>query len=254
MPAGFILKKIIATLLMPLPISVVMIVAGLIFLLRNKKRMAVGTLVTAVAWISLLSYEPFASSLLHRLEYAYPPLLKAPQDIKYIYVLGGGHNSDSTLPITSQLDDDAIIRLTEAIRLYHQLQEKPTLIVSGYSGYYSVIPHAQMQNRLAIALGVDPDKIISLPEPMDTQAEAKAAKKLFDNKPFILVTSAFHMARAMRWFKQEGVSPIPAPTHHFTNSEEVPYYGIFSVYALQMSTIFIHENIGILWQKIKSIL
>ena len=251
---AFILKKIIATLLMPLPISVMMIIAGLIFVLRGKKRMAAGTLFAAVAWLSLLSYAPFASSLLHRLESAYSPLLQVPQAMKYIYVLGSGHNSDSTLPITSQLNADAIVRLTEAIRLYHQLKEKPTLIVSGYSGYYSDIPHAKMQNRLAIALGIDPDKIISLPEPMDTQAEARAAKKLLGNTPFILVTSAFHMARAMRWFKQEGISPVPAPTHHLTNSAEVPYYGIFSIHALEMSTIFIHEKIGILWQRIKSIL
>ncbi len=254
MTAGFILKKLIATLLMPLPIGIGLAVLALVFLLKEKRRWAIGTLIAAITWLSLLSYAPIASMLLHRLEYTYPPLLKAPQGIRYIYVLGHGHNSDSTLPITSQLHDDAVIRLTEAIRFYHQLDEKPTIIVSGYSGYYSIVPHAQMQQKLAIALGVDPDKIVTRPKPVDTQEEAIAAKKLLKNQPFILITSAFHMTRAIRWFKQEGLNPIPAPTRHYTNAEEVPYYGIFSVHALKMSTIAIHEFIGMAWQKIKSFL
>ena len=237
--------------MMPLPIGIVLIIIALLFLWRGKRRIATGTLLTAVIWLSLLSYGPFASMLLHRLESAYPPLLQAPKGMKYIYVLGGGHNSDSTLPITSQVDDDAIIRLDEAIRLYHQLDENVTIIVSGYSGYYSRIPHARMQYRLATALGVSPDRMIVIPDPRDTQEEAKAAKKLLKKRPFILVTSAFHMPRAMRWFKREGLRPIPAPAHHLTHSGETAYFEIFSPYALIMSTIFIHEEIGMLWQKIK---
>ena len=254
MTAGFILKKMIAALLMPLPIGILLMILALYFLYRDKRRRAIGTLLAAIVWLTLLSYAPVANALLHRLEFTYPPLLKAPQNIEYIYVLGGGHNSDKTLPLTSQLQDDAIIRLAEAIRLYHQLHEKPKIIVSGYSGYYSIVPHAQMQNRLAVALGIAPDKIITISEPVDTQEEAKAAKKLLQNRPFILVTSAFHMRRAMQWFRLEGLNPVPAPTRHYTNAEEVPYYGIFSVHALKMSTIAIHESIGMVWQKIKSLL
>ena len=254
MTAGFILKKMIATLLMPLPIGILLMALALYFLYRDKRRRAIGTLLTAITWLTLLSYGPVANTLLHPLETIYPPLLQAPKNIKYIYVLGSGHNSDSTLPITSQIGDDGIIRLNEAIRLYYQLDERPKIIVSGFSGYYSTIPHALMQQKLALALGVKSDRIITIPDPVDTQEEAKAAKKLLKNNAFILVTSAYHMARAMQWFKQEGLDPAPAPTRHYTNTQEIPYYQIFSVTALNLSTIAIHESIGMVWQKIKSLL
>ena len=254
MTAGFILKKLIATLLMPLPLGIGLMVLALILLLKRERRWAVGTLAGAIVWLSLFSYAPIANALLHPLESTYPPLLQAPKNIEYIYVLGGGHKSDDTLPLTSQVDDDALIRLDEAIRLYHQLNEKPEIIVSGYSGYYSDIPHAVMQKRLAVALGVDPEKIIMRSEPTDTEEEAAAAKNLIGDRPFILVTSAYHMARAMRWFRKEGLDPLPAPTHHLSSEKEIAWLDIFSPVALMNTTIYFHEKIGMLWQKIKSLL
>ncbi len=251
MDFAFILKKIISWSLMPMPLGMALIIIALLFLIKNKKQKAVGTLITALLWFSIFSYAPFANYLLYQFESSYSPLLQAPQKIKYIYVLGGGHKSDDTLPITSQVNDDALVRLNEAIRLYHQLNKKATIIVSGYSGFNSDISHAEMQKKLAVALGVNPKNITLQPKPMDTQEEAKTAKILLKDKPFILVTSAYHMDRAMRWFRQEGLSPIPAPTHHFTSLEQTNYWDFFSVHALTMSTKVFHETLGILWQKIK---
>ena len=248
---GFILKKVISTLLTPLALGMMLMLLALFFVRKDKMRKASMAITAAFLWFFLLSYAPVGNHLLHKFESAYPPLLQAPTDIQYIYVLGHGHSSDSKLPITSQLYDDAVIRLNEAIRLYQQLGEKAKIIVSGYSGFYSDIPHAVMQQKLAIALGVDPKKIILLPNPRDTQEEAKAAKKLLKNEPFVLITSAFHMERAMLWFKQEGLSPVPAPTRHQTGTDQVAYYGFFSAYALKLSTIAFHEALGVLWQKIK---
>ena len=247
----FILKKIVSWSLMPIPLGMLLILIAILFLVRDKKRKAIGTLTVAFVWFSLLSYTPFANHLLYRFESAYPPLLQAPREIKYIYVLGGGHKSDNALPITSQVYDDAIIRLNEAIRLYYKLHKRATIIVSGYSGFYSNIPHANMQQKLALALGVDPRNIILQPKPRDTQEEAKAAKKLLKNKPFILITSAYHMDRAMRWFRQEGLTPVPAPAHHFTSANQTAYWGFFNAHSLMMSTHAFHEALGVLWQKIK---
>ena len=248
---GFILKKIVSWSLMPIPLGMALILITLFFLVRNKKQKAIGALAAAFVWFSLFSYAPFANYLLHQFESTYPPLLQAPQEVKHIYILGGGHKSDNALPITSQVYDDAIIRLNEAIRLYHQLDEKATIIVSGYSGFYSDIPHANMQQKLAIALGINPENITLRPKPMDTQEEAKAAKELLRDKPFILVTSAFHMDRALRWFRQEGLNPVPAPAHHFTSLNQTAYWGFFNAHAIMMSTHSFHEALGILWQKIK---
>jgi uncharacterized SAM-binding protein YcdF (DUF218 family) len=249
----FILKKIISMFLMPLPLGVALIVLALIFLYRNKLQKAKLTLAVSIVWFFLFSYSPFVNTLLHTLESNHPTLHQAPKEIKYIYVLGGGHTTDESQPITSQVYQSSVVRLNEGIRLYHQLDQKAKIIVSGYSGLYDDTPHALMQEKLALALGVQTEHIILHPKPRDTQEEAIAAKKLLDNEPFILVTSASHMTRAMKFFTQEGLTPIPAPTNHQASIKQLVYTDFFSSHALMKSRIIFHEVLGLVWQKLKGI-
>jgi len=237
--------------LMPLPLGVALIVVALIFLYRHKLQKAKLTLLVSIIWFFLFSYSPFVNTLLHTLESTYPTLHQAPKEIKYIYVLGGGHTTDESQPITSQVNESSVVRLGEGIRLYHQLDQKAKIIVSGYSGLYDNTPHALMQEKLALALGVQKEHIILHPKPRDTQEEAIAAKKLLNNEPFILVTSASHMRRAMKFFAQEGLTPVPAPTNHLASIKQLNYTDFFSSHALMKSRIVFHEVLGLVWQKLK---
>jgi uncharacterized SAM-binding protein YcdF (DUF218 family) len=50
---------------------------------------------------------------------------------------------------------------------------------------------------------------------MNTREEAEQyARKFGNDNQLILVTSASHMKRAMKWFEIQGVSPIAAPTNY----------------------------------------
>ena len=117
--------------LMPLSLGVLLMIIALIFLYLHQIRKAKWILTSSIVWFFLFSYPPFANVLLQRIESNYPTLHNAPKDIKYIYVLGGGHHTDDSLPITSQIVDTSVVRLNEGLRLYHQLNEKASIIVSG---------------------------------------------------------------------------------------------------------------------------
>lgn len=237
--------------LMPLPLGVAFIVLALILLYRNKLQKAKFVLLFTVVWFFLFSYSPFVDLLLAPLESKYTTLHQAPKEVKYIYVLGGGHATDENHPITSQVKESSVVRLNEGIRLYHQLHENATLIVSGYSGLFDPNSHAVMQEKLALSLGVKKEHIIIRPDPRDTQEEAIAAKKLIGNEPFILVTSASHMARAMKFFAHEGLTPLPAPTNHLASLQYPDYTNFFSSHALMKSRILFHEILGMIWSNIK---
>jgi len=249
----FMLKKTVSTFLMPLPLGILLILLGLFFLYKNKILKAKITLTFSIVWLFIFSYPPVANALLYSVESNYPTLHQAPKNVKYIYVLGGGHDTDENLPITSQVNETAVVRLNEGIRLYYQLNEDVIIIVSGYSGLFDPNTHAVMQEKLALALGVKKDHIILRSTPRDTQEEAKAAKKLIGKKPFILVTSASHMPRSMNFFKNEGLNPIPAPTNHLASTQYPEYTKLFSSDALEKSRIVFHEYLGLIWQKIKGI-
>ena len=239
--------------IMPFPLGMLLFILGLIWLFRAKHSRAKTALTLSLVWLFLISYPPLANALLYSYENSYPALHTAPKNIQYIYVLGNSHHTDNTHPITSQVNEVSSVRLNEAIRLYKKLDEQPIIIVSGYSGLYDPTSSAVMQARLALALGVKKEKLHLEPLPKDTQEEAHAAKKYIGDAPFILVTSAAHMRRAMRFFKYEGLAPIPAPTNHLAHINHPHYFTFFDQAALHKTHILWYELIGLLWQKIKGI-
>jgi len=253
MELTFLLKKVITMFIMPFPLGMLLFILGLIFLFRGKLIKAKIALSISLLWLFLISYPPFTNTLLYSYENTYPSLKTAPKNIHYIYVLGHGHHTDNTQPITSQVDEISSVRLNEAIRLYKQLDEKPMIIVSGYSGLYDSTAGAIMQENLALSLGVKKEKLHLEPNPRDTQEEAIAAKKYIGDAPFILVTSASHMQRALRFFKHEGLIPIPAPTNHLAQVKHPHYFSFFDQDAVHKTYIFWYEQVGLLWQKIKGV-
>jgi len=239
--------------IMPFPLGMLLFLLGLILLYKNKIAKAKMVLTISLLWLFLVSYSPFSNALLYSQENIYPTLKIAPKEIQYIYVLGNGHHTDETHPITSQVNEVSTVRLGEAIRLYKQLDEKPTIIVSGYSGLNDPTPGAIMQERLALSLGIRKENIHIEPTPKDTQEEAIAAKKYIGDAPFILVTSASHMLRALNFFEHEGLHPIPAPTNHLATIKYPHYASFFDQNALHKMHLYWYEKIGLLWQKIKGI-
>jgi len=238
---------------MPFPLGMLLFILGLVWLFRGKHSKAKTALSLSLVWLFFISYPPLANALLYSYENSYTALHTAPKKIQYIYVLGNGHHTDNAHPITSQVNEVSSVRLNEAIRLYRQLGEKPTIIVSGYSGLYDPTFGAVMQERLALALGVPKEKLHLEPLAKDTQEEAEAAKKYIGNAPFILVTSASHMKRAIRFFNYEELTPIPAPTNHLAQIKHPHYFTFFDQGALHKTHILWYELVGLLWQKIKGI-
>jgi len=238
---------------MPFSIGIILLGLGYLKMKRGRSSASKALMLTGILWLILFSYDPLANLMLYPLEQRYPAMLKPPLSIRYIYVLGGGHHTDQSLPITSQIDAESIVRLTEGLRLYRQLEGKAKLIVSGYSGLHDPNSHAHMEQRLAVALGIPVEDILLVPKATDTEDEAIAAKRIAGERPLTLVTSAYHMPRAMRWFERKGLHPYPAPTYHLSTLKHPHYLGILSVDALRKSTICFHELIGMLWQELKGI-
>ena len=62
-----------------------------------------------------------------------------------------------------------------------------------------------------------------------------------------LVTHAWHMPRATREFEQAGFKVIPAATAYTTRYKTDIFAFIPTAGALQKSSLFFHEVIGIIW-------
>lgn len=244
----FFIKKIVSAFLMPLPIGLILLFIGVFFLLFNSYKKGRFFVIISFVWLALFSNAYISNSLLYPLEQNHKALLTIPK-VNYVLVLGGGHKTNNNLSITSQVNTISVNRLAEGIRIYKKL-ENAKLIVSGYSGLNDKTPHAFMQKKLAISLGVKKEDILTMPNPKDTAQEALAVKEIVKNKKFILVTSASHMTRAMLLFKKQNLKVIAAPTGHLFDKKFLK----FNAKNLYKSKIAFHEYLGIVWGKIKGII
>ena len=132
--------------------------------------------------------------------------------IKYIVVLAGGFQFDPELPPISQLGEDTMFRLAEGVRLYRKAPGA-RLIVSG-GAQAGRVPEAAAMAQVAEALGVSPQDILVEKVSRDTESEAREVRPMVGEEPFVLVTDAAHMARAMALFRKQGTNPIADPTHY----------------------------------------
>lgn len=227
----FVLKKVISGAIMPLSISLIIIFIGLLFLDKRNLKKAKVFITTGFISIIIISYQPFSHLILSPLEKNYPKVNDIPKDVKHILLLGG----------------DVKNRGWEALRLYNHI-DNAKIITSGYKAHKD-IPEAISTAKLLQSVGIPKDDIIIHPQPKDTKEEAIKIKELLGQKPFFLVTSAYHMTRAMGIFQKEGLNPIASPTNYitqYTNINTIP-----KGKSLLESEIALHEYIGIVWAKIK---
>ncbi len=251
----FALKKLIGSWLMPLPLLLTfLIIAAILYFLTRFRRTGLGLAALSFTLLVLLSSEPVAVRLAATLESQYPSYQQQP--VKYIHVLGNGHTTVDNLPITSQLVPTSLVRSSEGIRLY-RLNPGAKLIFSGFSGG-DENSNAKMNARFAMAMGVPEQDIILLEQPRDTIEEAMGLRQLISEGriqlgPFALVTSATHMPRAMQIFKQQGFTPIAAPTGHVGKESSVQrpiHHYLPRAQYLAINEKVFHEWLGLAWLRL----
>ena len=254
---SFIFKKIISQFLMPEPFCILLLLIGLIFLWFSKFQKT-GKIIatTGLCLLIIFSYKITVTLISSPLEYAHSNINKSNQknykDIKYIVVLGGGIKCNTSHPITSQIGESSLSRLSEGIRLLNIYPEAKLILSGGKT--FSRVSEASIMKQVAEILGVSKEKIITDKISLDTEQQAKFIKKIIADKKFIIVTSALHMPRSIFLFKKYGMNPIAAPTAYNSNLDEnSPYYYLPSSSFLSESTSAVHEYIGFLWLYVKNL-
>ena len=233
---------------MPMSFGLILLFLGILFFLGKSYKRAKFFLFFSFIWLALIGYSPFSNYLIQPLEKQYKSYIDVDPRIEYVLVLGAGHVTNDEMSKNSQLSTTALMRLTEGIRIYREL-DKAKLILSGYAGEDVNTPHALISKDVAISLGVPEEDIITQEEARDTAEEAILVKELVNKDKFILVTSAFHMPRAMKIFESEILKPIAAPTDYLSK-EDGSYTREPRGKEIRKTELAMHEYLGTLWHSI----
>lgn len=223
--AFFIVSKVIGLALQVetwLVIGMVLSLAAGRFVRRRVARWSGGITLVALLVVGIF---PIGEVLLRPLETEFPPRA-APSQIDGIVALGGVEDQRATAAWGDPQLNEAAERLTAAAALAIAHPEA-RLVFSGGSGRLrnSVLGQLDIPSVAVdffVSLGIDPERITWEDQSRNTAENARfsyavAAPTSIDT--WVLVTSAFHMGRAVASFEAAGWREIiPHPVDYRTGS------------------------------------
>jgi uncharacterized SAM-binding protein YcdF (DUF218 family) len=249
----FFLKKVVTYFILLPPGNIVLFLLPLGFYLLKKGLKKIGYLTLAVAFaLYFLSTEVGASLLIAPLEEVYKVPPKDLRDsCQYLVVLGGGIKRGAPfLELKNDLNEDSFKRAVGAYLLY---KEKPRKIVtSGYS-VSDLYPEGEIMKDLLVTLGVEEGDILAENRSRDTFENALFVAKMVGNRRVCLITSAYHMGRAVYLFSQAGVKNlIPVPVDFKRSESPFTVYKLFPTsYWLNISSKALKEYFGLFYYSLK---
>lgn len=168
-----------------------------------------------------------------RIEPAAPPIpapavpAGLPEPLRaaaFVAVLGGGHGDAAALPAGQRLSPSARARLVEGLRLALALPDT-WLVVSGprndpYDPQPSDLTHARTLADSAVELGFPRERIVEIDTARDTVEEIDALRLLAGDERVALVTSAWHLPRAMKLAAAARLDAFPCPADYLGGRNE----------------------------------
>jgi uncharacterized SAM-binding protein YcdF (DUF218 family) len=251
----FVFSKTFGFFALPSNLLIAIGIVGLILLCTRFTRIASWLIVTSLVLIAVAGLSPLGNVLLLPLEQRFPPwdATRGPPD--GIVVLGG-----SIVPGVSAARDtvalnDAAERLTVAAELAHRYPNARIVFTGGDNALiFNQGAEAAFAVRQLEALGVAHDRITAEEQSRNTIENAVFSRLIADPKPgqrWLLVTSAFHMPRAMAAFRAAGFPVEAYPVDWRTRGRGDLWRPFASLSdGLEQTDTAVHEWVGLLFYRL----
>jgi uncharacterized SAM-binding protein YcdF (DUF218 family) len=221
----FYLAKVLWFLAQPSNLITIAIGVGL-FLTATKWRIA-GRRLTSAGVVALLigGLSPVAGMLILPLENRFPrpDLTRDSRPIRGIIVLGGAEDVRYRPPRELASVNEAAERYIEAVALARRFPEAQIVFSGGSGSLFSEAgPEADTAARLFAALGIDASRITFEGRSRDTYENAMFTARLIGTSPrqegrWVLITSGWHMPRAIGCFRRAGLMVEAWPVDYRTS-------------------------------------
>ncbi len=221
----FVASKIFWLLASPLHLLLILLLAGLILSPRWRPGRALA--LTAAIALALIVFSPVGVLLLRPLEDRFPQKSEIMSPPKGIIVLGGAVNEQIARDRNQVALNEAATRMTEGAALA-RLYPQALLVFSGGSGALvdSSAKEADVARRLWRELGVPESRMLFEDRSRNTFENARFTIDLVrpqNGEKWLLVTSAYHMPRAIGVFRALGMDPEPFPVDYRTLGNAMDY-------------------------------
>ena len=243
------LHKLLPALVSPMAILAALLVLALLVRARWPR-------VLALALLLIVSSPLVAERAMRHLERGHPPIaLDGVPPVDAIVVLGG---MVRTVPrpdggILHEFTD-RVDRLEAGLALLALGKAERIVFTRGQAPWSVGRPEGEHLRERAIARGVDPDRIALTGIARNTEEEAAAVAAMTGaGERVALVTSAFHMPRAVRVFEARGVDVVPVPVDYMSSAGRLkPTDLLPDGEAVMKVSLFVREMIGRAWYALRT--
>lgn len=212
----FIASKLVGALFRPDTWIVITLAGVVLALILHRRRIALAISSIALALLVALSALPLGDLLLKPIERRYPanPVLDA---VDGILVLGGGEGARASAFWDQVQLDEGAERYTAALALARRFPEAQILFTGGSGALWdaagAAISEAAIAAGFFLEQGMISERLLLETQSRNTTENARLSLKLAGPAPdenWVLITSAFHMPRAMRSFESAGWDSLVA--------------------------------------------
>jgi uncharacterized SAM-binding protein YcdF (DUF218 family) len=178
------------------------------------RALARAVLLVAALSLAFAAYSPLPFWLIRPLEERFPPAAEGQEPPAGIILLGGAMRAMAYGESFRVGMSDAADRIREAARLARKYPDAPVIVSGGLIAPRPAEPtDAEMMAEMLVEWGVRRDRIILEDASRSTTENAHlSAQRVERDGEWVLVTSAYHMPRAIGAFRQAGWTLRAAPT------------------------------------------
>jgi uncharacterized SAM-binding protein YcdF (DUF218 family) len=201
----FLLSKIIGFFALPSNLLIVIGLVGIFLLLTRFTRLASWLIVTSLVLIAIAGLSPLGNALIVPLEDRFPPWDPSRGAPTGIVVLGGAITPEVSVAHNTVALNEAAERITATAELARRYPEARIIFSGGNSAIlFGEGVEADIAVRQFEALGIAHDRITAEEQSRNTIENAVFSRLLANPQPgerWLLVTSAYHMPRAIAVFR-----------------------------------------------------
>ena len=198
---SFYLSKMIWLVLNPFNIFVLFTIVTIILHLISFRKISIAIFLTNFLYLIIISFLPIGNYLINKIEKEYHSNLIIPDKLDGILILGGATNPSMYKEFNQISVNGSAERLIESVSIIKRFKYSK-VIFSGGSGVINRpdLGHSQVAKSFYKKIGIEESRIIFEDNSRNTYENILFAKKIAKpklNENWLLITSAFHMKRAM---------------------------------------------------------
>ena len=214
----FFFGKLVWAVAQPGNILLLCLLAGVFLLLLSRWRRGKVLIGLSALGFALLAVAPIGPAMLLALEQRLPRPAALPERIDGILVLGGAVDPALSQSYGETVFNSAVARVLGGIALARRHPEAKLALIGGEGGFVPVgLPESRATLGFVVEQGIAPGRVIIEERSRSTHENAVFAKELIRPGPgetWILITSAYHMPRAVASFDAVGWPVIPYPVDY----------------------------------------